>query len=248
MRLLIDNKDLELLLEKKRDFIGKKVTVDTIVAGVSFLLSVFTANYEKIWEIPGIVLKTIFCMIGIVYCVKILYDVIDVYNNKYTHENLRKDIEKLDLIQHNHSLVLIRNTFDAEIKKFLVYYDENWDCKLFLNYKTVEKNNEAIIVDNIAADLGIDKIMVHCNYISSRVHEKYSVSHQENRVYNHRLYEAHISSFPDRMKKDNFIHNNKHYYWMTMEEMEKDENIIKKNVDVLDFVKEYIVKDWKYEY
>ena len=36
MQLLIDKKDLELLLEKQRDFIGNKVTIDTIIAGISF--------------------------------------------------------------------------------------------------------------------------------------------------------------------------------------------------------------------
>ena len=36
MRLLIDEKDLALLLEKKRDLIGNKVTIDTIIAGVSY--------------------------------------------------------------------------------------------------------------------------------------------------------------------------------------------------------------------
>lgn len=36
MRLLIDEKDLALLLEKKRDLIGNKVTIDTIIAGVFF--------------------------------------------------------------------------------------------------------------------------------------------------------------------------------------------------------------------
>ena len=54
MRLLIDKKDLELLLEKKREFIGNKVAIDTIIAGVSFLLSVFTASYDDILGIPGI--------------------------------------------------------------------------------------------------------------------------------------------------------------------------------------------------
>ena len=53
MRLLIDKKDLELLLEKKREFIGNKVAIDTIIAGVSFLLSVFTASYDDILGIPG---------------------------------------------------------------------------------------------------------------------------------------------------------------------------------------------------
>ena len=45
MRLLIDEKDLALLLEKKRDLIGNKVTIDTIIAGVSILHSVNTARY-----------------------------------------------------------------------------------------------------------------------------------------------------------------------------------------------------------
>lgn len=60
MRLLIDKKDLELLLEKKREFIGNKVAIDTIIAGVSFLLSVFTASYDDILGIPGIDIKNDF--------------------------------------------------------------------------------------------------------------------------------------------------------------------------------------------
>ena len=72
MRLLIDKTDLELLLEKKREYIGKKVTIDTIIAGVSFLLSAFTASYNDILGISGIVLKTIFCVIGMAYIIKII--------------------------------------------------------------------------------------------------------------------------------------------------------------------------------
>lgn len=45
---------------------------------------------------------------------------------------------------------------------------------------------------------------------------------------------------PDKFKKDNFEVNGKHYYWMTIEEMEKDNNIKEKNLEVVDFVKEYI--------
>ncbi len=37
MKILISREQLELLLEKKRDFIGKKITIDTIIAGISFL-------------------------------------------------------------------------------------------------------------------------------------------------------------------------------------------------------------------
>lgn len=85
------------------------------------------------------------------------------------------------MIQHNHSLVVIRNLFTENKQKFLVYYDEKWDCKLFLNYKTMDRDNENSILDRVAADLGLNR-----------------------------------------------------------EEMEHDENIEKKNMEVVDFVKESI--------
>lgn len=130
MRMLIDNRDLELLLEKKKKFIGNKVTVDTMIAGISFLLSVFTATYSDWFGIPGIVFKTVFCFIGILYCAKIVKDIVEMYRDKYNHEMLMNDIRELNLIQHNHSLIAIRDTFEKE-NRFLVYYDERWDCKLF---------------------------------------------------------------------------------------------------------------------
>ena len=79
------------------------------------------------------------------------------------------------------------------------------------------------------------------NYVTSRVQEKYSVSHQENRIYNHRLYEVTLSKYSEKMKKDSFVVNGKRYYWMSVTEMEKDENIMEKNREVVDFVKEKIV-------
>jgi len=43
------------------------------------------------------------------------------------------------------------------------------------------------------------------------------------------------------MKKDNFVINNKHYYWMTMDEMLSDSNIKEKNLEVVYFVKDSIL-------
>lgn len=93
MKLLIEKSDLEMLLEKKRDLIGNKVTIDTIIAGISFLLSVFTASYSDIFGISGTVLKTVFCLIGIGYTVKIIYDLFQANRHPYNHELLLNDIE-----------------------------------------------------------------------------------------------------------------------------------------------------------
>lgn len=103
-----------------------------------------------------------------------------MHKNKYDHNILLNDIQKLDKIQHKHSLVAIRFPDTSAEKKYLVYYDERWDCKLFLNYKTVDRADEESVINKVSADLNVDKSQINCRYISSKVQEKYSESHQEN--------------------------------------------------------------------
>ena len=62
-------------------------------------------------------------------------------------------IEKLNTIQHNHSLVAIKDAFSVESKRYLTYYDEKWECKLFLNFKTIEENNENNLIENLSSNL-----------------------------------------------------------------------------------------------
>lgn len=47
MRLYIEKKYFEHLLENKSEYIGNNITWDTIFATVSFLLSALTANYDS---------------------------------------------------------------------------------------------------------------------------------------------------------------------------------------------------------
>ena len=149
-------------------------------------------------------------------------------------------IEKLNTIQHNHSLVAIKDTFRVESKRYLTYYDEKWECKLFLNFKTVEENNENNLIENLSSSLSINRSSIHCEIKGNQVDEKYSVSHKEMRTYNHRLYEVSISNFPEIMRNDNFTLNGKHYYWMSIDDMRKDKEIIKKNLEIVEFVHSHI--------
>lgn len=139
-----------------------------------------------------------------------------MHKNKYDHNILLNDIQKLDKIQHKHSLVAIQFPDTSAEKKYLVYYDERWDCKLFLNYKTVDRADEESVINKVSADLNVDKSQINCRYISLKVQEKYSESHQENRIYNHRLYEIKIQVFPEDEQKENFVVNGRHYYWMSI--------------------------------
>ena len=154
---------------------------------------------------------------------------------KYNYENLINDINNLDLVAHRHSLVIIKNK-----DKYLLYDDERRQCKLFINYKTKDENNETAIKEALEKDLQLDTSTINCEFVTSRTQEKYSVSHNENRIYNHNLYSITLSKLPAYMKKDNFVINNKHYYWMTMDEMLSDSNIKEKNLEVVYFVKDSI--------
>lgn len=72
-----------------------------------------------------------------------------MHKNKYDHNILLNDIQKLDKIQHKHSLVAIQFPDTSAEKKYLVYYDERWDCKLFLNYKTVDRADEESVINKV---------------------------------------------------------------------------------------------------
>ena len=113
---------------------------------------------------------------------------------------------------------------------YLPIFRKRLDRKLFLNYKTVDRADEESVINKVSADLNVDKSQINCRYISSKV--------QENRIYNHRLYEIKIQVFPEDEQKENFVVNGRHYYWMSISDMERDPNIVKKNLNVIDFVKE----------
>lgn len=237
MRLLLDEKDLALLLEKNRENITNKVSVDTVIAVVSFLLSAFSGSFSGFIGIPGIVVKTVFCIIGILFAAKVAKGIYNMLAHKFNHEVLLKNITDLNMIQHEHSLCVIKDSFSGK-ERYLVYYDGRWDCKFFPNYRTNAGDNETYLVKCISNDLELNEKNIYCKYITSKIQTKFSESHNENRVYNHRLYQITVPSMPKKYQKDDFVVGDRHYFWMTIEEMKQDANIVKKNLDVVHFVQE----------
>lgn len=238
MKILIDETELDLLLEKKKQFIGKEVVWDSLLSALSFLVSVFLANYKDIFGVPGAAIKTVFVMLGIFFTVKSIKDIWSGRNNNYTKEDLFKDINKLNQITHNHSIIAIKDTYSEFPNRFLVYDDSRWKCKLFLNYK-INPNNEKFIMDHISHELKVKSEDISIDYLSQKIHEKYSQSHKEMRFYCHKLYLVTIKSFPDIMKHNSFEIDGVQYYWMSISEMERDRRIAEVNQDIVDFVKEY---------
>lgn len=237
MKILIDDIKLNLLLEQKKQFIGRKVAWDSVLSAFSFLISVLLASYEDFFGISGIVFKTIFVLLGIGFSVKSIIDITKSSKNSYNYEDLLVDINKLNEIAHNHSIVVIRDSFNPFPNRYLVYEDKSWNCQFFLNYKE-NPNNEEFIRNHISRELKIEPDDIELSYVAQKLHEKYSESAKENKVYSHKFYLAEIKKFPDQMQKDSFKCDGKTYYWKSLAELEEDKNVQKKNMDILNYVKE----------
>lgn len=134
MKILIDDVKLNLLLETKKSFIGKNVAWDSFLSAFSFLISVLLASYRDFFGLPGIALKTVFVVLGVGFTFKSLADIHDSSKNNYSYSDLLSDINKLNEITHNHSIVIIKDTFNRYPNRLLVYDDTRWNCKFFLNY------------------------------------------------------------------------------------------------------------------
>lgn len=59
-KILIDREKLNLLLDSKKQYIGNKITIDSILSSVSFLVSVLFASYDDVFGISGKLLKYLF--------------------------------------------------------------------------------------------------------------------------------------------------------------------------------------------
>ena len=111
-------------------------------------------------------------------------------------------------MENIHSIIIIRNG-----NKFLNYFDEKWGIYLFPNIKgnDINKIKDIYKTDNV-------------KFLFDRVHEKYSVSHNEIRKYHHYFYEVDVKVEGE---------------YFSLEELLKNEKIKKYNEDIISYIEEY---------
>ncbi len=195
------------------------------------------ASYSDFLGIPGVVFKTFFVLLGLVFTGKSIFDIAKDLKNKYNFSDLLADINKLNEMVHGHSIVVMKDSYQHFPNRFLVYDDKRWGCQFFLNYKE-NSNNEDFIRSHISGELKIEKTDITLVFKGQRIHQKYSESAKENKVYCHKFYLAEVTTFPEEMKADSFEYDGKTYHWRSISELEQDEDVQKKNQDILGFVKE----------
>lgn len=141
--------------------------------------------------------------------------------------------------KHPHSIILIKDDYNKNANRFLVYDDPRWQCRLFLNYHTLDQGDDNANISNIQKHLNLDLKVTSepgC-FLFEELHSKYSVSAKKNKYYIHRFYRFHISG-NELLKQDTFVIDGRTYHWMSIAEMEQDKNIMEKNGDIVGFVKQ----------
>jgi len=126
------------------------------------------------------------------------------------------------------SLVIIRNEFEHRPNKFLLRYDERWECWLLPYYKNadVEVLRQCLSDDlNIDANVIIDK--------GEQVTEKYSPADKRYKTYHHKFYYV-LPMLQRCHRLDEFRVGNLRYKWFSLEDMQANEAIVKINSDVVE--------------
>ncbi|MCB6991784.1 hypothetical protein LI187_15040 [bacterium 210820-DFI.6.38] len=241
MKLLIDKIKLQLLLEKKRDYIRHPLEgIDILITAVIYIVSLLCSDFKPISNISSDRISTIAWGIAVLLVIYGSFKLWKSWKYKYDHEHLFHDIENLDEVLHRFSIVAVKDTFNQFSNRFLLHYDSNWNCWFFFSFPTNPEQNEESIIQRLSNQLKLPASTIRLHYITDRLQPKFSVKDNINKVYQHSLYQAWISDFLENMQKTEFTIEGVNFKWMTIEEMEKDDSIMKINHDVVSFIKEKI--------
>lgn len=229
--MYLDDYKLREFLQGKKEEIGhsKKDEIFTFISAAGFALT--------LWE-SSLPYKDILLLFGAGLTFWSISRIVKAFYHPYNGETMYKEIKSMDQVKHKFSLIAIKDTFREHPTRFLVYWDKRWKCFLLLNFRTPEEEAEKTLTRLISDHLQLPEGDVSLTRKDFRVTEKFSVSDQVDKKYEHTLYLASIETFPDVFRSDRFTVNGVDFRWMTIKEMKEDPEIMKKNKDVVETLEE----------
>ena len=131
-----------------------------------------------------------------------------------------------------HAIAVVKN----EKGEYLQYFDEKWNCYLFLNCKFTEEEDSNIVKEKIANSLEIDTNKIQVSFVGKKQHRKFSESAKIEKEYTHYFYNVKIDT---KLNDKEFELKGLKYKWFSYSNLMKDERIKKVNSDIIQFVKEF---------
>lgn len=239
--LNIDENQLKLLLERKKKLLErpKYSGIGEIISSISLVITLALSDFSHLTIIKPLYFKIIAWGISIAILVYGLYTFIKSITEVYSVDQLYSEIADIDPeIEHSFNIVVIRNS--RKSGKYLVFKSKRWNCWLFPNYHCLNgvfsKTKELrYIKECVKRDLNMSE-EINFKYIGNKISEKYSVGDKVRKKYNfHYFQSTDIAINVDN--KRTFRCNGKKYCWKTLDQMYSNKNILKKNKDVLDYVR-----------
>ncbi len=239
--LNIDESKLEILLlnRKKRIENPKYNGIGEIVSSISIMITLCLSDYKQVS-----IMKPLHFKIGawILACGILLFGIYTFVKsvvNFYSIDTLYKEITDLDPnIEHPFNIILIKN--NEKSGKYLLFKSKRWSCWLFPNYHCLKNFNQEEEIINIKKylkrDLNISE-NVTVKYIGNEISSKFSVPDKIEKKYNFHYFVVTNINFLQFDKKRKFRFNGKKYCWKTLDKMYANKNMLKKNSDVLDYVR-----------
>ena len=131
-----------------------------------------------------------------------------------------------------HSIIVIKN----KKGEYLQYFDQRWNCYLFLNCKLPNGEDSEIVKEKISEAFNISTGKINVVLKGEKRHRKFSESAMKEKEYTHLFYEAKIGMV---IEDKSFNINGIQYKWFSYSELLQDERIKKVNYDIIEYVKEF---------
>lgn len=222
---------------EKNSFSG----VGEIISSLSLIITILCSNFKDVLFIKALYLEIVSWIIAIIVLGVGIFIFFSGKLNRYTTEKLYNEVIELDENKINaYNIVFLKN--NQTDGKYLLFYSQRWKCNLFLNYKALNANNYNTNdeINNVAKmfsnDTGMSCNNSDINYIDKMHSKKFSYGDKVEKQYIFYFYSINIQ-VPANMQNTKFCCNGNKFCWMTLNDMYKNKNIIKKNQDVLDFIR-----------
>lgn len=239
--LNIDEDKLKLLLKDQKNKIErpKYNGLSDILSGFSIILTLCFADFSQVTIINPLYFQIGAWILAICILLFGICSFIGSIRNFYSVDSLYSEIADLDPnTEHPFNIVLIKSS--PESGKYLLFKSTRWSCWLFPNYHCLAsafdiEAEKAHINKCLKRDLNASN-NITITYLGNIISNKYSVGDKINKKYNFHFFE--ISTIEiQSAKKYSFRSNGKKYCWKTLDQMYSSKNIVKKNSDVLDYVR-----------
>lgn len=233
MMLRIDSEQLHAALRDKRDHIGYgpiAANVSNLVAGIFYIPAAVTASCMLGRALYGVA--------AIAFVIFGLYNSICSIKNKYTDEDLFKDVVAMNRPLRKSLIIAV--TDGADSNRYLLYFDRNWGCDFFPN-RQATGNADADMESAkryLSAEFGIPESSVTLKPAGFTESTKFSTEHQECRDYVYQLYRAYLDGIPESWTGERFTVRDKECRWMTLNEMLAGDTINSINHDVITLVRQ----------